>query len=95
MAGSLQVDAQVTGARSEVDDGAVLRKSELAHGAAPPACVESEGHDPIDEVVSRGDGVEHVADRSDLLVALREGVAVPSTCCHVPEATGASGIMRG
>ena len=39
---------------------------------APPAHVEAERHHPVDEVVARGDGVEHLAHGPDLLVALRQ-----------------------
>ena len=53
-------------------------QAERAHGPAPPAHVEAERHDPVDEVVARGDGVEHVAHGGALLVALRQRVAVPA-----------------
>ena len=43
-----------------------------------PAHVEAERHDPVDEVVARRDGVEHVAHRLPLLVALGQRVAVPA-----------------
>ena len=58
---------------------------EGAHRSPPPAHVEAERHDAIDQVVPRRDGVEHVADGADLVVALRKRFAIPR-CRLVPTA---------
>ena len=78
VAGALQVDAQVAGAGGEVDHRAALGQGEHAHRLAPPAHVEPERHDPVDEVVAGSDRVEHLADGGDLLLALGQGVAIPT-----------------
>ena len=57
-------------------------RSRERDGPAPPAHVEAERHDPVDEVVARGDGVEHLAHGGALLVALRQRVAVPAGGCR-------------
>ena len=54
------------------------RQAELADGPPPPAHVEAERHDPVDQVVARRDGVEHLAHRGPLLVALGQRVAIPA-----------------
>ena len=76
--GAGEVDAQVAGAAGQVEHAAAGGRAERAHGPAPPAHVEAERHDPVDEVVARGDGVEHVAHGGALLVALGQRVAVPA-----------------
>ena len=63
-------------------------KLERAHRPPPPPHVEPERHDAIDEVVPRRDGVEHLADRLLLLLAL--GRVSRSHDCRL----GAIGIDR-
>ena len=82
----VEVDAQVAGAAGEVDHRAARRQGEQLHGLAPPAHVEAERHDPVDEVVPRGDGVEHLPNGCDLVVALRQRLAVPRSLAHALEA---------
>ena len=53
------------------DEGA-RRQAQGADGGPPPAPVEPEGHDPVDQVVAGGDGVEHRPDLRGLLVAGRQ-----------------------
>ena len=74
---SLQVDAQVARAGGEVDDRAVLGKPEHSNGPTPQADVEAEGHDAVDEVVARGDLVEHVLHSSSLFVAVKQALGIP------------------
>ncbi len=40
-----------------------------------PAAIESNGHDPVDQVIARGDGVEHGPHGADLGRTLRQGRA--------------------
>ncbi len=79
-----EVDTQIAGARGEVEHGRSGRQAQVAHGAPPPTHVEPERHDPVDEVVARGDRIEHLANRLLLLVTLRQRVAVPrmARCRH-------------
>ena len=66
-------------------------KARSRNGTLAPAHVEPERDDPIEPVVLRGDRVEHVADRSDLLVTLGQLVGVPGSCgVHDAEATAGS-----
>ena len=72
-----QIDAHVASATSEVEDDTAFGKAERSQGDLSPAHVESEGHDPIHEVVSRRDLVEHVLHGGALFVSLEEAVGVP------------------
>jgi hypothetical protein len=72
-----EIDAEIPGARGEIEHGGPGRKGEIADRPSAPPDVEAEGHDPIDEVVSRRDRVEHLADGALFLGALRERVSVP------------------
>ena len=78
VAGPGEVDAQVARAAGQVEHPAARRQAELPNGAPSPAHVEAERHDPVDQVVARRDGVEHLAHGGPLLVALRQRVAVPA-----------------
>ncbi len=69
-----QLPTEVTGATGQVHDRRTDGQAERAHGATPPTNVHPEGHDAIDEVVARRDGIEHRAYRRHLRLALREGV---------------------
>jgi len=65
-----EVDAHVTRATRQVEDDASFRQSERSEGDLPPTHVEPEGHDAVDEVIARGDLVEHVLHGSTLRVSL-------------------------
>ena len=73
-----EIDAQVARAGGEVDDRGARGKGQEAHGLAAPAHVQPKRHDAVHEVVARGDGVEHLADRLHLVVALGQLLGVPA-----------------
>ena len=76
VAGRGQVAAQVAGPAGQVEDP-VRRAAGPARATAvrPPAPVQPEGHDPVDQVVAGGDGVEHGPHGADLVVPLGSSVA--------------------
>jgi hypothetical protein len=69
--GCSPVDAQVAGAAGQVEHGATGGQCQTANRGTAPTHIEAECHHPVHEVVARGDGVEHVAHRLHLLLALR------------------------
>ncbi len=68
-----ELAAKISGAGSEINQQRALGQLERIDGPATPSNVEAEGHDAIDQVVARSDGVEHRLDRRALLFPLREG----------------------
>ncbi len=64
--GQTQIPAQIAGTAGRVEHPPTGRQLERAHRGVPPAPVESEGHDPVDQVVAGGDGVEHGPHGADL-----------------------------
>ena len=61
---------QITGAAGHIEQERSLGQGERGDGLAPPRLVEPEGHQPVDQVVTGRDGVEHGADAGRLLLAL-------------------------
>ncbi len=74
VAGGAQLPAQVARAAGQVEHHRSLGQAQLPHRAATPADIETERHDPVDQVVAGRDGVEHRADHPDLLVPGRQVV---------------------
>ncbi len=67
-----QLAAQIPGAAGQVHDQRPPSQAEAMHRPPAPALVHSKGHQPVDQVVPGGDGVEHGPDGAHLGVALRE-----------------------
>ena len=63
---------EVPGAAREIKDERAGPKTEGRNGGPAPGLVESERHEPIDQVVARRDGVEHRAHPGRLLRSLWE-----------------------
>lgn len=82
-----EVDAQVTRSARQIEHRAAGGECEFSNRTAPPPHVEAERHDPVDEVITGGDRVEHLPDCSDLVVAFRQRVAVPGSVAHPREVT--------
>ena len=72
-----KIDAHVARSTRQVEHDAVLWQTECLEGNLPPAHVEPERHDAVDEVVARGNLVEHVLHCSALCVSLQEALGVP------------------
>ena len=72
-----KVDAEVSGATGKIEHSRSTSKCQFAHCNLAPACVKPEGHDAIDEVVTRSNGVEHVLYDFRLRVSLRKFLRVP------------------
>ena len=68
--GRRQLAAQVARPAGQVEHRGSPQQGERPHGPPPPADVHAERHDAVDQVVARGDGIEHVLHRPDLVVAL-------------------------
>ena len=54
-------DREIAGAARDVEDARLLAEMQRADGAAAPAAVEAEREHAVDEVVARGDPIEHLA----------------------------------
>ncbi len=76
-----QVDAKVAGTAGQVDHCARPWQIEQFHRLASPAHVEAEGHDPVDEVVSRRDGIEHLTNSGHLVVTFGQASRCPMPVC--------------
>jgi hypothetical protein len=68
--GVRQVVAEVARPTGDVEDGGAGREGQGADCLPPPAHVQAEGHDPIDQVVAGRDAVEHRPHRPRLVLAL-------------------------
>ena len=96
MTGFSQLDAQIPGATRQVRNEGAWREAKFAHCPFAPSDVESEGHQAIDEVVARGDGVEHLAYGHDLGITLGKLLRIPTSTevlpfRHVARLRGRSG----
>ena len=66
---AVELTAEVPRAASDVEDHRTNRQLESINAAVPPTPVHPERHDPVDQLVAAGDGVEHLADGLDLFGA--------------------------
>ena len=87
VAGFGEVDAQIARAAGEVEHAASGRERQQAHCLAAPANVEPKRHDAVDHVVAAGNGVEHLANGNDLVVALGQCVCIPRGFRHRVQVT--------
>ena len=72
-----QVAAHVTCTRRKIQNQCASLEFEEAYGFASPTNVQTEGHDPVYEVVPGGNGVKHLLDGLDLFRPLGKLLCVP------------------
>src|SRR5262245_26168151 len=67
-----QLEREVAGARGEIETGAVRRRNGLAGRRSAPGVVHAESHEPVPEVVARGDARKHLVHEAGLARSLPE-----------------------
>ena len=71
LGGDLQGD--IAGAGGDVENPAVFGQIQLLDGEGPPAAVDAEGKQTVEQIVTGGDGVEHLADAAPFFGKIGHG----------------------
>ncbi len=87
----LERNAEVAGSRREVQDHRSVLQPKRLECLLPPANIHSEGHDPIHQIVARGNRVEHLSNGLSLFVAFGQLIG---RCLHHRLRLGAEQPIR-
>ena len=63
----------IASAGGDVENFAVFGEIQLLHGKGPPTAVDAEGEQAVEQIVTGGDGVEHLADAAPFFGKIEHG----------------------